>query len=352
MRLSSVLCALVLLLTACAASHPSAAPDGTVQLGGRVYLRGTPEKGISVEAWPVDTASLVGKAPFRSGTSDKDGNFSLPIPAGDYYLFARGRNLFAYYGRNPLNIPPSGLSDLKIGLVEFPPPPQPPQEVGIDSGISGEIRLDGAPLGGAIVYAYTDLSSSLKGMGYAMSAPSDSSGRFELALPAGTYYLLARLRQNGGMTTGPLRAGDLIGYAPVNPVKVTDNRVSLVSIPLLKVPDKVDQLGDSLFGQTALRGQILDRDGRPLAGLRAALYSESQMLNRPLYVSQPTGADGTFVLSFPSGGTYYLAARQQLGGAPAPGELYGTYDGTPDHAVQIKTGEHLGGLQIVVEPMW
>ncbi len=41
------------------------------------------------------------------------------------------------------------------------------------------------------------------------------------------------------------------------------------------------------------------------------------MLNRPEFVSQPTGKDGKFVISFPQGGAYFLAARDMLGGTPA-----------------------------------
>jgi hypothetical protein len=76
------------------------------------------------------------------------------------------------------------------------------------------------------------------------------------------------------------------------------------------------------------------------------------MLNRPLYVSQPSGPDGRFVLSFPKGGTYYLAARDELGGTPAPGELYGRYQGSPDHSVRIRTGKTLQDIEIRVEEVF
>jgi len=151
---------------------------------------------------------------------------------------------------------------------------------------------------------------------------------------------------------GPLRSGDYSGYAPENPVRVSSGRVTLLSIPVLEVPEKIDLLSNSLFGQTSLHGQVLNQAGQPVAGIRVVLYSDAQMFNRPGYVSQPTDAEGRFVLSFPHGGTYYLAARQQLGGAPAPGELYGTYDGTPDHSLKIETGEQKEGVMIRVEEMW
>jgi hypothetical protein len=76
------------------------------------------------------------------------------------------------------------------------------------------------------------------------------------------------------------------------------------------------------------------------------------MLNRPLYVSQPTGADGRFQLSFPVGGTYYLAARNTLGGTPTPGDLYGRYQGTGGPAIKVETGQAIENLQVVVEEVW
>lgn len=325
--------------------------DIATLISGKVSLHSQGESHVEVSAWPINSPSLTGSAPFRSAPSAPDGTFHLSLPAGDYYLLARGEKLFSFYGRNPLTIPQAGLQEIKIGLVPLPPAPQ-INATPIEEGVTGEILSNGLPLAGAVVYAYTDLTSHLKGMGYAMSAPSDAAGRYELSLPAGTYYLLARMRQGGGMSMGPLRAGDFSGYAPENPIRITSGRVALVSIPTLEVPEKVDQLSSSLFGQTSLRGQVHNSKGEPVAGIRATLYSDGQMLNRPDYVSQPSDAQGNFVLSFPHGGTYYLAARQELGGAPAPGELYGTYDETLDHSLHIETGEQKTGIRIVVEEMW
>lgn len=340
---------LYVLLGAC--SLPGPDQDTLPRLAGKVSLHSLGASGIEISAWPATTASLTGRAPYRTTSAAGDGTFSLALPAGEYYLFAKGKGLFSFYGRNPVTIPPQGIDNFKIGLVPLPAPPRIAAAT-IEEGVSGVIVHDGTPLAGAVVYAYTDLSSNLKGMGYAVSSPSDEQGRYELALPAGTYYLLARMRQGGGMAMGPLRSGDYSGYAPENPVRVSSGRVSLLSIPVLEVPEKIDLLSSSLFGQTSLRGQVLNQAGQPVAGMRVVLYSDPQMFNRPGHVSQPTDAQGFFVLSFPHGGTYYLAARQQLGGAPAPGELYGTYDGTPDHSLRIETGEQKEGVTIRVEEMW
>ena len=81
---------------------------------------------------------------------------------------------------------------------------------------------------------------------------------------------------------------------------------------------------------------------------QALLYADESMLNRPLYVSAPTGPDGTFQLSFPVGGAYYLAARNSLGGTPAPGELYGRYQGVNGPILKLETGGILTGVTVTV----
>ncbi len=315
---------------------------------GKVNFEKQPAAGIVVEACRADTPHLSEQSDFRSDITSADGLFRVELPPGVYYLFARGPDLFSYYGRNPVTIPGEGMSDVNLGLVKTT---DKTIEQGVDETVVGEVTHAGLSQPDAVVFVYTDLTTQLKGMGYMMSAPTDSQGRFEIELPDGTYYLIARKRQ-GTMKVGPLRSGDFIGYYPKNPLRVRNNRAGPVMIPVLEVPDKVDQMGRSLNGQTSISGMIRDANGDPVEGARVVLYDTPQMLDRPLYVSQPTGADGRYNLSMPNGGDYYLAARNTLGGAPGPGDLYGTYDENPDHKLHLKSDAVLDGIDIVVEEMW
>lgn len=274
----------------------------------------------------------------------------MTLPPGEYYFLARGEKVFSFYGRNPVAVPVEGLSGLNLGMVATGGDP-PGEEPFVATGVAGRVLHDGQPLSGATVYVYTDLTSRLKGMGYVMAGPTDEAGFFEAGLPAGTYYLLAR-RRHGPTGVGPLQAGDFIGYYSSNPLSIKEGEVSRVAISMLEVPEKVETMEANLFGRTSIQGRILDRTGRPVPGARAVLYEDAQMFNRPLHVSRPTGRDGVYVLSFPYGGTYYLAGRDSLGGAPAPGDLYGTYDASPDHSLDIETGQNLRDMDIVVEEMW
>jgi hypothetical protein len=350
MRTFLIVTVLLLALCACVGPSGQGRTEGSgAAVTGKVTDHRQPVAGVRISAYPATAMTLENDAQYET-VSDAEGRFRLQLPAGDYYLLARGESFFAYYGRNPLAVPDGGVTDVNIGLVGSIDQ-RPEVTPFVETGVAGRLFADGRPLAGATVYLYTDLTGSLKGMGYAMAGPTGADGYFEVAVPAGTYYLVARQRQSGA-GVGPLRAGDFMGYYPNNPIRVSAGQVAKVAVPMLEVPEKVDALQGALFGENSIRGHILDAEGKPVAGARAMLYDDPQMFNRPLYVSAPTGADGAYVLSFPHPGTYYLAARDTLGGAPGPGELYGTWDGTSDHSLEVDKGQALTGLDIVVEEMW
>lgn len=323
---------------------------GAVTISGKTTIQGEPTAGMEVIAYPVDVLDFSGPPPFKTDPTSADGLFSFELPRGQYYLLARGEGRFAYYGRNPISVSKEGLDNINL-LMEPVDLPAPAHEGLVETGVSGAITHNGKPVSNAVVMVYPDLSSQLKGMGLGMSAPTGDDGLFEFPLSPGKYYLVVRARKSG-MIAGPLSAGDLFGFLPTNPVVVEDGKVTSVHIPVISVPEKVERYASSMFGNTSITGRIVDTKGDPVAGLQALLYDDPMMLNRPLYVSQPTGPDGRFVLSFPKGGIYYLAARDELGGTPAPGELYGRYQGSGDHSVRIRTGKTLEGVEIKVEEVY
>ncbi len=321
-----------------------------VPLEGKTTVAAESVAGIEVFAYPEEALDFNTPAPFRFGPTTADGQFSFDLPKGRYYLLAKGTDLFTYYGRNPVSVPKEGLQNVNLLMVpdNLPGPDSPP---GIDTGVVGFVSVDGKPVPNAIVTVYPDLSSQLKGMGLGMAAPTDEKGFFEVPLPSGTYYLIVRVRKSD-MMAGPLRAGDLFGYLSDNPLSLQEGAVARVHIPLIQVPEKVDRHAATLFGNTRITGKFLDAKGLPVKGVRAMLYEDPMMLNRPLYVSQPSSADGTFALSFPNGGIYYLSARDELGGTPAAGELYGRYQGSPDHSIRVRTGKLVEGVEIIVEEVY
>ena len=317
---------------------------------GKTTIQGDAVAGMEVLVYPATALDFSAEPAFKAGPTGEDGLFEIELPKGQYYLLAKGKERFAYYGRNPISVPKEGLENINL-LMELESLPTPEPEGLIETGVSGMISHNGKPVSGAVVMVYTDLSSQLKGMGLGMSNPTSEDGLFEFPLPPGKYYLVVRKRSSG-MMAGPLRAGDLFGYLPGNPIVVEEGQISSAHVPVISVPEKVERYASSLFGNTSIKGRIVDAEDKPVAGVQALLYDDPMMLNRPLYVSQPTGADGSFVISFPKGGKYYLAARDELGGTPAPGELYGRYQGSADHSIRLRTGKLVEGVEIKVEEVY
>lgn len=346
------LCAAALAAPATSAVATEPVAEGSVvTVAGKVTVGAdkTPVAGIRVAAYPLESQHLRGEPPFASALTAEDGLFSLAVPSGRYFFIAEGEKLFSFYGRNPVTVTEAGLAGMNLSLVERNPQLATIQPL-VETGVLGHVYADGKPVAGVVVTVYTDLTSQLKGQGLGMTAPTDEKGLFEAPLPPGTYYLIARKRK-GGHFMGPLQAGDYFGYFADNPVVVREGEVARVPLALIEVPEKVEQLSDSIFGATSISGRIVDAAGQPLAGIRVLLYDDPLMLNRPLFVSQPSGADGTYVISFPKGGSYWLAARDQLGGPPLPGQFYGRYLGSPDGSVQVKIGESLTKIELVAEEM-
>lgn len=323
---------------------------GLIPVSGKVAVNSDGKAGIRISAWPLASSSFAGAAPYISAPSADDGSFALKVDPGEYYFIAEGETHFGYYGRNPVSVAKGGFSELKLNL-SLKKPLVPEGEPFVETGVFGQASLSGKPLSGVVLAVYTDLNTQLKGMGFGMSVPSDSNGYFEVPLGAGTYYLVARKRNNG-QYSGPLKAGDFFGYYAGNPLVIKDGEIVRIGIDMVEVPQKIERLAATMFGQTSVRGRILNTVGSPVAGVRVLLYRDSMMLNRPLYVSQPSNAKGEYVLSFPKGGTYFLSARDKLGGAPAPGELYGRYLGSQDSSIRIRTGQALPEIDLLVEEMW
>lgn len=207
-----------------------------------------------------------------------------------------------------------------------------------------------APLEGARVYVYKK-GMDLYGPAFTVSEPTGPDGTFDLPLPDGDYILVVRQRQSGE-AAGPVVAGD--HKSEFINLTVAGGAVELdVSAPV-KVGDSRRVADRTAATRTGLAGCIADADGSPVEGARVHVYDHVQMSERPKFVSEKTGPDGRYLIYLPEGGTYYLAARDNFGGPPKIGDLYGRYDkGTIEpSAVVVPEGEVLQGIDITVTKVW
>jgi hypothetical protein len=150
-----------------------------------------------------------------------------------------------------------------------------------------------------------------------------------------------------------VREGDSFGLFPGNPLRAVAGKTAVVELHLVR--KLKDAAGSETFGAgggALLRGTVVDKSGRPVAGVHVFAYRERVIGHtRPAALSAPTGDDGAFVVQFEQPGLYYLGAREQYGDSPAPGELFGMYDASADHGLNIPATGETAPLKIVVSPV-
>ncbi len=318
-------------------------PDAWID--GRVTRGGQPASGAEVLLLRPEFHLDPQGAPVARAATGADGTFRLSAPPGSYLLTARAQGEFAYFGRNPVHVG-SELSGIHLPLVAAHPVEPRPGRPGSES-LTGRVLLDGKPVEGAKVFAYVEASKGLRGPGYAVSEPTGADGGYRLDLEPGTYFVGARLR-TAGWRMGSLNPGDLYGVLPEFPLRIRAAQVLAADIEVVQVPSR-EQMARYQGRFARLSGTVVDLRGLPLAGFRACLYDNPQMLDRPSAVSEPTGGDGRFTLETSLSGLFHLGAREILGAPPKPGERVGFLRGTNGSSVRIDAGSVVGDLTIVVQ---
>ena len=223
------------------------------------------------------------------------------------------------------------------------------------TGIQGTVRNEntGKPVKGAHVYAYVDYSKNLIGVADYVSRGSEEDGSYQLDVPPGEYYIVARRRASGS-NYGPVVTGDLYDHRyGEKPIGVSASQTNNMDFSL-------QEMKEPLFFQvfteqerktdTIVRGHIVNESGVSVQGAFATAYVDDNMKRLPDYASTLTGDDGIYTLYLPSGGRYLIGARVHARSVPKPGEPIGRYEGSEDHSVTIESGDSLEGIDMTVRP--
>ena len=105
---------------------------------------------------------------------------------------------------------------------------------------------------------------------------------------------------------------------------------------------------DAVF--TGISGNVVGLGKQPAAGLRVLAYRSETMTGTPAYISSPTDAEGRFELPILEIGTYWLLAREVIGGPAATGELYGKLQGKDQAGISLSQQEMSREVRIDVSP--
>ncbi len=304
---------------------------------GRVVFGEKPLAGMQVRAF--ENLNPGSERVGDLATTAEDGSFRLDVPAGYLALYAYSADgrYFAVCGRNPLLAVDGETIWAGMQAVEVKASSEVDYADEYSAGLDGVVTLGGKPQADVFVSLYLDTAEDLKGQGYRISMPTDATGYFSFdGLPESDYFLMARKRQSGARV-GPLLEGDLFGVYAGNPLNLKAGKLVSIELPLLeRQPGNSAAEGPDRQGDILLRGRIVDEKGQPQAGLHFFAYRNPVIGHqRPAALSPPSDAEGKFEVSFREPGLYYVGARQEYGDSPAPGELFGLYEGRADHGLDV-----------------
>ncbi len=220
------------------------------------------------------------------------------------------------------------------------------------TGIRGRVLVkdSDSPLAGSYVNIYPDTISNLLGPSQFISTPTDEQGFYQLEVPPGVYYVVARKRMSG-QATGPLAPGDYYSEHQRLVTRVEDGK--FVEIDLQVVPMKAPMFFKRIVGEqtdTGISGVLIDQAGQPVMGGFAMAYADKEMKRLPDYASTLSDERGRFTIYLPEGGSYYLAARLHAWDMPSPGEPFGRFGGDDPEVVKVSSGSFVKDVKIVMSP--
>jgi hypothetical protein len=297
------------------------------------------------------TIDLAGEPAAVSSPSGPDGKYSLDLKPGTYYLAASAGDMWTWCGQNPVSVDGSERAWIGFDLAPWSDPVvHSTGEETMEGTILGKVLRDGKPIEDVTVSLYFDESDGFRGMGFMRTPPTGADGIFRMDMvPEGRYFLIARKR-GSGKGVGPMMKGDLISWYRFNPVKIEDGKELEIVLPMVVKRLDRDIHGDNMAGaRPGFEGIVTDRDGRPVQGVHVFAYLEPEMgHHKPAALSSITDGQGRYQLFLPQAGKYYVGARHGYGDNPAPGEMFGHYEGTPDHSLTVESNRFLEEIGITV----
>ncbi|MEW6086695.1 MAG: hypothetical protein AB1498_00065 [bacterium] len=383
------LLAVLFLWSGCASNKKNARPTGEAApqagtgfketgLHGRVVVEEKYRYLEGARVFAYTTLDFENGKYYMSEPVDKNGNFKLLLPEGQYYITAKKSvknetsfnkiekdDYYCYYGGNPVAVTSNKMFFIGLNCVRkktnLSHENSPRENV---SGIKGRVTYKDKPLSGAYVLAFEDAETSFRGSFYTVSKPTDADGNFELDLPAGTYYIISKKMKKGGepyihpygkgkitertsLTAGPLKQDDYYCYYDENPIQVKENSFAVLELPsTIKIGDDTKTHYNMSTGTMRIEGQLLDGDNKPVKEAYAFAALHRLMEDKPEYISNPTGEDGKFVLYIKKSGWYYLGGRNYLGRPMRKGDLWGYYNQAGKNLIKINENDVIENMTI------
>ncbi len=317
---------------------------------GRVAWRGELVPDVRIRAYRSIDAIATQQAVAVSEPTALDGTYQLDLPPGRYYLTARNfssapkpGDYFCYYSGAPIVVASAGFRQVGFNLVRVPQEEAAKQVK--RSGVWGKISFQDEPLERTYLYVYKSTEGDFKGPAWFIQPVE--KGTFRMSLPPGDYWLLARKRLKGGQY-GPIEIGDYFNFYYANPLHIAKNELKNIELETITRLSMLEEDPDAVF--SGITGSVVAPGALPAAGVRVFAYRTSAMSGTPAYISAHTGADGRFRLAIPEAGTYWLLAREVVGGPAAQGELYGKLQTVENVGIPLSEQQMSREVRIDVSP--
>ncbi|GFE56430.1 carboxypeptidase-like regulatory domain-containing protein [Geobacter sp. AOG1] len=189
------------------------------------------------------------------------------------------------------------------------------------NGVAAETSLlkgkvldsEGRPAEGAKLFLYG--SSNVRKPADFISPMSGSDGRILIALPAGKYWAVARLKKDGNY--GPLMPGDKHSGEPVE-IEMEAGRETEASFTVADIREVGQKKRTNADDSVRLRGRVVDAQGNPVANAYVFAHRSRDVDYVPDYLSAWTDEAGNYALSIPSAGKYFIGSSRQF---PLPSKI-------------------------------
>ena len=163
------------------------------------------------------------------------------------------------------------------------------------------------PVAGAEIFIYTG-PNTRKPADF-ISPPTNSQGEFQVTLPTGKYWTVARLRL-GKERFGPLLQGDKHSGTPLEiDVEAGEEIAENFVVADLEETSRLAVKSDASF--IKVQGYLLSKQGKPVENGYAYANRTPARKKIPDFVSAWTDTTGRFVLYLPAG-TYFFASAHKF----------------------------------------
>jgi hypothetical protein len=170
------------------------------------------------------------------------------------------------------------------------------------------------PVEGVEIYIYN--SPDVKRPAEYLSSKTDKDGHFQIVLPTGKYWVVARLRK--GEKYGPLMPGDKHSGDPVE-IELTSNKEFEKDFIVADIRESLRAKQKIREDYFKIKGRILDKNGLPVKMVYAIANKSKVIIGKPIpdYVSTWTDEEGYYTLYLPKG-KYYIGYAIKF----PPGQKY------------------------------